>query len=276
MTTFLERILATKREEVKALEQFFIKNPPHLELTIPCRGFRNSIVHSDGLAVIAEIKKASPSKGLIAPNFHPAQTAKSYEMGQAAAISVLTDVQFFQGCLNDLHAVQSSVAIPVLRKDFIIDESQIVEARIAGADAILLICAALSPLRVRELSHYAHSLGLDVLIEVHNVDELDSAMAAAPTVIGVNNRDLHSFEVHLETTETVIQHLPADIVVISESGIHSVVDAERMAGYGARGILVGESLMRMSQVTADISSLLKSFQVSVKERWRFQSIGEQK
>jgi indole-3-glycerol phosphate synthase len=214
------------------------------------------------LSVVAEVKKASPSKGVIAPNFDPVEIAKTYGEAGAAAISVLTDKQYFQGSIEDLAAIRKVVDVPLLRKDFIIDEVQIDEAWEAGADAILLICAALEKSRLRELSLYAKSVGLDVLIEVHSAAELDAALYAEPSVIGVNNRNLHTFEVSLETTREVIKHVPKSQVVIAESGIHTAKDAHRMAEYGARGILVGESLMRTSS-RIETMELLDSFRVSL-------------
>ncbi|GMA48689.1 indole-3-glycerol phosphate synthase [Alicyclobacillus contaminans] len=243
MSTFLSRILDTKREEV-ALRRSQVPS-----LIIPgdlpaCRGFRRAIAEAEGLAVIAEFKKASPSKGAIAPHLDPVEMATSYASAGATAVSVLTDSRYFQGSLADLERVRAAVDIPVLRKDFIIDEVQIWDARMAGADAVLLIAAALDPERMRELSHYAKSIGLDVLVEVHAVDELPAALAAEPSVLGVNNRNLHTFEVDLETTRQVLRHVPRDVVVIAESGVHSEADAAFLAASGARGILVGEALMR--------------------------------
>lgn len=242
MTGFLERILAVKRQEVEALRA---RNSGVPERTAsPCRGFAHTICNSQGLAVVAEVKKASPSKGLIQPLFDPVATATSYETAGAACVSVLTDETFFQGQINDLKAVRSAVSRPVLRKDFIIDEIQIDEAWSNGADAVLLICAALSAPRLRQLSQYARNQGLDVLIEIHQESELEAAVAADPSVIGVNNRNLTTFEVHLETSEKLIPLVPRGLPVLAESGIRGPYDAERMAACGADGILVGESLMR--------------------------------
>ncbi|GGJ07508.1 indole-3-glycerol phosphate synthase [Alicyclobacillus cellulosilyticus] len=241
MSTWLTRILETKREEVAALR----RNPPVRERDRQdIRGFADAIRRAPQLAVVAEFKRASPSKGLIAPELSPEVVAPAYEAAGATALSVLTDSTYFQGSIADLQAARAQVAIPVLRKDFIIDELQIDEAYAAGADAVLLIAAALPAPRLRELSSYARSLGLDVLIEVHRVEELDAALAAAPSVLGVNNRDLHTFRVSLETTREVLAHVPEHVLVIAESGIETRQDAERMASYGADGLLVGEALMR--------------------------------
>jgi indole-3-glycerol phosphate synthase len=170
--------------------------------------------------------------------------ASAYERGGASAISVLTDETYFQGSLQDLKDIRAHVNLPILRKDFIIDELQIAEARLAGADAILLIVAALTPHRLQQLSAYAQSIGLDVLIEVHALSELEAALHANPSVLGVNNRNLHTFEVNLNTTRDVIRETPKHQLVIAESGVHTAEDARLMWSYGARGILVGESLMK--------------------------------
>jgi indole-3-glycerol phosphate synthase len=243
MTDFLPRILETKREEVSQLKSQSIDLSALSNLP-PCRGFQSSIRRAAGLAVVAEFKKASPSKGPIAPELDSVTMASAYERGGASAISVLTDTRYFQGSLQDLRDIRAHVNLPVLRKDFIIDELQIAEARLAGADAVLLIVAALEPNRLVELSAYAQSIGLDVLIEVHALSELDAALKANPSVLGVNNRNLHTFEVDLNTTRDVIRETPKGQLVIAESGVHSAEDAQLMLSYGARGILVGESLMR--------------------------------
>lgn len=211
------------------------------------------------------MKKASPSKGLIAPGADPVAMARTYEAAGAAAISVLTDVQYFRGSLADLQAVRQAVHVPVLRKDFIIDELQIDEARAAGADAVLLIAAALTADRLRELARYGKSLGLDVLVEVHAREELAAALAAEPSVLGINNRNLHTFEVSLDTTGQILAEVPEGIPVIAESGIHTAEDARQMAACGVNGILVGESLMRQGEADA-VARLLTSFQVPVSPR----------
>jgi indole-3-glycerol phosphate synthase len=245
MSTFLERILKTKREEVADLRrQRRLGQLPVPADLAPCRGFAAAIRDAERLAVVAEVKKASPSKGLIAPDFNPVATARLYETAGAAAVSVLTDATYFQGSLADLRAVHAAVNLPVLRKDFVIDELQVDEARLAGADAVLLIAAALSPARLQELAAYAKSLGLDVLIEVHREEELAPALAAAPSVLGINNRDLHTFEVNLSTTARLMRSVPAGQLTISESGISTPADAEAVAASGVAGVLVGESLMR--------------------------------
>ncbi|MCL6453822.1 MAG: indole-3-glycerol phosphate synthase TrpC [Alicyclobacillus sp.] len=259
MTDFLAAILAQKAREVDALRA---AGPLPARTADAPRGFARAIAGAKDLAVIAEVKQASPSKGLIQPSFHPVATAQAYEAAGASCISVLTDQHFFRGDIAHLRAVREAVSLPVLRKDFIVDECQIDEAFSQGADAVLLICAALSPSRLRALSRYAQDLGLDVLVEVHREDELAAAVEAHPSVIGVNNRDLTTFEVRLDTAERLIPLVPKDIPAIAESGVHTPQDAARMAACGARGILVGESLMRPAD-HAGRRALLQALRVSV-------------
>ncbi|MCL6598946.1 MAG: indole-3-glycerol phosphate synthase TrpC [Alicyclobacillus macrosporangiidus] len=260
MSGFLQRILETKREEVARLRPKAAELARQAREMPPCRGFAAALRQASGLAVIAEVKQASPSKGLIAAHFDPVGIAVTYERAGASAISVLTDETYFRGSIAHLQAVREVVTVPVLRKDFIIDEVQIDEARAAGADAVLLICAALPPDRLLQLAAYAKTLGLDTLVEVHHPDELPAALAANPSVLGINNRDLRTFEVSLETTQLVLAKVPKGVLAIGESGIHSAEDAARMAAYGARGILVGESLMRSGDPEA-ITARLASFRV---------------
>lgn len=249
MMEFLDRILATKRREVA---QLHTRYPYGMEMNHlpPTRGFAKSIREATGLAVIAEIKQASPSKGLIAKGFNPELQARIYAQSGANAISVLTDHTYFQGSIQDLALVRRTVDVPILRKDFLIDELQIAEARQSGADAVLLIVAAMAADRLVKLSRYAKSIGLDVLVEVHAIAELEAAMKAEPSVLGVNNRDLHTFEVDLDTTRQVLERVPKGQLAIAESGVHSDSDAAKMKQFGANGILVGESLMRESSPDA--------------------------
>jgi indole-3-glycerol phosphate synthase len=261
MSAFLTKILKTKQEEVKQLHKHRNVLERGLGQLPPARGFAKAISTALGIAVVAEIKQASPSKGLITKNFQPEVTAQAYEKNGACAISVLTDVNYFLGSMDILRRVRAVTQAPILRKDFIIDELQVMEARQAGADAILLICAALSPDRLSELSTFAKSLSMDVLIEVHTEAELASALHANPSVLGVNNRNLHSFEVSLATTEELLRRTPKGTLAISESGIYTPEDAARMYNAGARGILVGESLMR-AESPSQLTSLLQSFQTA--------------
>ncbi|MDQ0188546.1 indole-3-glycerol phosphate synthase TrpC [Alicyclobacillus cycloheptanicus] len=260
MTTFLERILETKHAEVERLLASGRPDAAQLAELPPTRGFAKHLSDNERLSVIAEVKQASPSKGLITTDFRPVETACTYAEGGARAISVLTDETYFRGSLDDLKNIRRAVGVPVLRKDFIIHEAQIDEARAAGADAILLIVAALRRDRLISLSKYAQGLGLDVLVEIHGLDELDSALAASPSVLGVNNRDLRTFEVSLETTEKVAEAMPPGLPFIAESGVHTAADAARLAACGACGILVGESLMRCESPQAR-ANLLSDLQV---------------
>lgn len=259
MNAFLSTILETKRTEVHKLQQIRHDLEAGLGQLPLCRGFADAIARQPGLSVVAEVKQASPSKGLITNNFRPVETALTYEQAGACAVSVLTDEQYFKGSLDVLRRVRGAISRPVLRKDFIIDELQVMEARQAGADAVLLICAALDPNRVLELADFAKSLSLDVLVEVHSVAELDVALQAGPSVFGINNRNLHTFEVSLETTERILREAPSGILAIAESGVNTPQDAARMSEAGVKGILVGEALMRAGSPD-NISMLIRSFQ----------------
>jgi indole-3-glycerol phosphate synthase len=195
-------------------------------------------------AVIAEIKKASPSKGVIREDFKPAQIAQSYREGGATCLSVLTDSDFFQGSEAYLEEARAACDLPVLRKDFTIDPYQVVEARAIGADAVLLIVAALAEEQMHELSQTAKEVGLDVLVEVHNRGELERALELPTPLVGINNRDLHTFDTRLETTLDLLPHIPPDRLVITESGIHTTADVARMRAANVQSFLVGEAFMR--------------------------------
>ena len=207
-------------------------------------------------AIIAEIKKASPSKGLLQPDFHPAFIAHSYEEGGAACLSVLTDRRYFQGSLNDLEAARASVNLPVLRKDFTIDRLQIFEAAAHGADAILLIAAILEVPQLTAFRELASSLGLAVLVEVHDGEELAKAIDSGAGIIGVNNRNLDTFEVSLDTSLRLSFQMPANVIRVSESGIYTRADIELLSGAGFHAFLVGESLMKSHEPIAALQSLL--------------------
>jgi len=206
-------------------------------------------------AVIAEIKKASPSRGLLQPDFHPAFIAHAYEQGGAACLSVLTDKHYFQGSLHDLEAARAAVSLPVLRKDFTLDRVQIFEAAAHGADAILLIAAILETSELQLLRELASSLGLASLIEVHDSDELSKAIDSGAEIIGVNNRNLDTFEVSLDTSLRLSFLLPANVARISESGIHTRADLDLLRGAGFHAFLIGESLMRSPDPMALLNSL---------------------
>ncbi|MCW5211477.1 indole-3-glycerol phosphate synthase TrpC [Desulfobulbus sp. TB] len=240
----LDTIIARKKEEVAALKQRGIR-PPEIEAPIePPRGFMQALVAAPGVAIIAEAKKASPSKGLIQPDFDPQKIALNYQQGGAQAMSVLTDQDFFQGSIDYIPLIRNTVDIPVLRKEFIIDPLQIEEADAFGADAILLIAAILSIEQLREFRLQAEEAGMDVLVEVHNEAELEKTLAAESKLIGINNRNLNDFSVDLQTTFRLQQEIPQEIPIVSESGISSRDEMLCLQEAGITAALIGESLMR--------------------------------
>ncbi len=253
MTDVLARILATKVDEVAAAER--IRSLAAVEEAArhagPPRGFAAAIrraIASGEAAVVAEVKKASPSKGLLREAFDPAAIARSYEAGGATCLSVLTDTDYFQGSTEALVAARCACALPVLRKDFTIDRYQVVEARAMGADCILLIVAALDPAALASLAADAYALGMDVLVEAHDGAQLELALGltAHPTrtVVGINNRDLRTFETRLDTTLDLLDRVPADRLLVTESGIGTRADVARMRAAGVHGFLIGETFMR--------------------------------
>ncbi len=254
----LDRIVAHKREEVarRKLERSFIELEELCDPLPPTRGFVRHLGVGDDIHLIAEAKKASPSKGVIREDFHPVEIAQVYEQSGASAISVLTDETFFQGKLEYLTQIREAVSLPLLRKDFIIDPYQIFEARAAGADAILLIVACLSEIQLEDFLNLARHLGLDALVEVHVSTELDTALELGAEMIGINNRNLHTFETTLETTFQFLSRIPADRLVVSESGIRDRSDVVQLQQRGVRAILVGESLMRSADISAKVRELL--------------------
>lgn len=258
---FLDTIVAAKRREVEMLGSQFILADYERRIADlqPCRGFEEAVTarRQRPLGLIAEVKKASPSKGLIRGDFDPVALARIYEAAGADCISVLTDVEFFQGSPAYLTAVSEAVRVPLLRKDFIIDYRQIYEARTMGADAILLIAAILTAEQLSEYDTLAHSLGMDVLVEVHDEQELATVLEIGQaTLIGVNNRDLRSFVTDLKTTERLIGMMPKEATVISESGIASSEDIAYLAGIGAHGVLIGESFMRQPDVRQAVDTIM--------------------
>ncbi|MFL2531839.1 MAG: indole-3-glycerol phosphate synthase TrpC [Porticoccaceae bacterium] len=247
--TVLKKILARKEQEVadrKAKVSIEQLKAQLKSASVP-RGFAEALqskISAGDSAVIAEIKKASPSKGVIRENFDPIEIAKSYERGGAACLSVLTDVDFFQGADQYLKDARAACNLPVIRKDFIIDEYQLYESRVLGADCVLLIVSALSPVKLYSLHATALSLGLDVLVEVHDQQELDIALAVDNPMIGINNRNLHTFEVSLDNTFKLLDQIPRNRIVITESGIHSDSDVQVMRDNNVHAFLVGEAFMR--------------------------------
>lgn len=254
--SILDEILKVKRAEVAAAKKRVsfesierAANPP--------RDFVGSL-KSRTPAVIAEIKRASPSKGLLRANFDPAAIAKSYEQGGAACLSVLTDARFFQGSAEDLKAARGACVLPVLRKDFIVDPYQVAEARAMGADCILLIAACLSLAEMLELESAAASLGMAVLVEVHDADELELALRLKTPLIGINNRNLKTFETRLETTLDLLPRVPKDRLVIAESGVLARPDVARLGQGGVRAFLVGEAFMRAPDPGQALRELFRS------------------
>jgi indole-3-glycerol phosphate synthase len=251
----LARIVAKKREEldrVRPLDEW----ESRAETAIAGRRDFAAMLRARTPAIIAEVKQASPSKGVLATDFDPVRTACDYERGGASAISVLTDESFFRGSLNDLQAARAAISLPVLRKDFTIASDQIVEAAAHSADAILLIAAILSEREIRGFREAAARYKMAALVEVHNRQELDVAIAAGSDIIGVNNRDLTTFEVTLETSLRLAEHMPDGVLRISESGIHSAQDIARLRASGFTAFLVGEHLMKSGDAAAAIRQLV--------------------
>lgn len=253
----LQEIIEYKRSEIAKL----IPKTEHLRASALERNDFRSLFQAldqgqEFLGLIAEVKKASPSAGVIREDFNPVQIAREYDEAGASAISVLTDEKFFQGRLEYLTLIRQAVSIPVLRKDFIIHEAQIYEAAVAGADAILLIVAALEQEELIKLLDVAAGCQLECLVEVHDIEELDRALETEANIIGVNNRNLKTFHVDLETTEALGEELSDDIMLVSESGIKSTADARQVFEAGANAILVGETLMRAEDIGEEVQALM--------------------
>jgi indole-3-glycerol phosphate synthase len=260
MPTILDDIVAAKRREIDAARERVSEE--ELERRVadlpPTRDFTASVGRPGRVNVIAEVKKASPSAGVIRADFDPVAIATTYAANGAAAISVLTDAEFFRGSLADLTAVRRAVPVPVLRKDFILDRYQLLEARLAGADAALLIAECLPGDRLAVLRREAAALGLHTLVELHDAAEVPRVLESGAAVIGVNNRDLRTFVTRLEHTLDLLRRIPADRVVVSESGIRTPADLERLGKAGVRAVLVGEWLMRAPDIGAALSELVAS------------------
>ncbi len=258
MSDILQKILTVKTQEVAAAQAAtpLAQMRAGAEQAAPARDFVAAIrrkVAAGSPAVIAEIKKASPSKGVLRADFRPAEIAASYASHGAACLSVLTDRQFFQGSADDLRQARAACSIPVLRKDFIVDAYQIYQARAMGADAVLLIVSALSLAQMQEFEALAHSLGMAVLVEVHDGAELDMALQLATPLIGINNRNLRTFEVNLQTTLDLLPHIPPGRIVVTESGILQPQDVQQMRGHHVDAFLVGEAFMRAVDPGAELA-----------------------
>ncbi|MEE8392217.1 MAG: indole-3-glycerol phosphate synthase TrpC [Anaerolineae bacterium] len=254
--TILDKIIRWKRSEIARLKR---ARPieavrAEMELAPPPRDFAAALC-TPGVSLVAEVKRASPSKGLLRHDFDAVALAREYEANGAAAISVLTDQRFFQGSLDHLRDVRQNVGLPVLRKDFVLDPYQVYEARATGADAVLLIVAALGDGDLETLHRLVRQLGMDALVEVHDETELERALRVSPCIIGVNNRNLRTFEVDLETTARLRPLVPAGVILVSESGVHTREDVARLAAIGADAMLVGEALVRATDVGRKVREL---------------------
>lgn len=255
-TNILDRIVAEKRIEVAGLLAQAGRIKQAVAMRKDYRDFVGALTKPDGVSLIAEVKKASPSAGIIAPNFDPVAIARQYEAAGARALSVLTDEKFFQGKLSYLGLIREAVRLPLLRKDFIIDELQVYEAVAGGADAVLLIVAILDDAQLRDYRALAEHLGLAALVEVHDESELNRALSTGAGIIGINNRDLKTFKVSLSTTAVLAAGIPEEKIVVAESGIHTRYDVVQVKAAGADAILVGESLMKSGDIAGKVTELL--------------------
>jgi indole-3-glycerol phosphate synthase len=254
--TYLDRILAAHRADAEADERSFGEVLTSAQqIHEPARGFARALVRTDRLAVIAEVKRRSPSKGALREDLDPSVLASVYESGGAACLSVLTDAEYFGGSTDDLQAARAACTVPVLRKDFTVSPVDVCDARLMGADAVLLIAAALDDAELADLHALAVELGLDALVEVHDEDELDRAVSVGATLVGVNQRDLVTFEVDTDRAERVGRVMPDDVVRVAESGVRKADDASRLAQAGYHAVLVGESLVTSTDPAAALGAL---------------------
>ncbi len=255
--TILDEIVSHKREEIAAARARTPDTELERRLTRlpPTRDFRGALERGPGVQIIAEVKKASPSRGVICPDFDPLAIARAYAANGAACISVLTDEHFFQGHLRYLEAIRAAVSVPLLRKDFILDRYQLLEARLVGADCVLLIAEILPGEKLPELLHQAEELGLQALVELYDADNLPRVLDCGARLIGVNNRDLRTFEVRLEHTIDLAAKMPPDVCLIGESGIVTRADVERLGAAGVKAVLVGETLMRSPDIGTALREL---------------------
>jgi indole-3-glycerol phosphate synthase len=257
MPTILDEIVAHKRRELAQAKAATPESDleARCERLPPGRGFAARLVTPGQVEVIAEVKRASPSAGVLRADFDPVAIAREYAAHGAAAISVLTDERFFQGSLQTLRLVRAAVAVPLLRKDFIVDYYQLLEARAAGADAVLLIAEVLPGEQLASLHHAARALGLEVLVELHDEDQLPRVLDVGPQMVGINNRDLRTFDVRLDHTLRLAERVPDEIILVSESGIRSQADLQRLGQAGVDAVLVGETLMRAPAIGPALAAL---------------------
>ena len=256
MTTYLDRILERHREVAAADDRSLDDLIAVARQQQPTRGFRSALASTDRLAVISEVKRRSPSKGDLFPNLDPAVLAEQYEAGGASCLSVLTDEEFFGGSVADLQAARSACTLPVLRKDFTVSAHDVADARIMGADAVLLIAAALPQVDLADFHSLAIELGLDVLVEVHDERELDMALTVGATLVGVNQRDLVTFEVDHERAVRMASAIPDEVVKVAESGVRGSEDARALRAAGYHAVLVGESLVTSGDPAAAVADLI--------------------
>jgi indole-3-glycerol phosphate synthase len=257
MSSILDQIVTSKRREIESARS--LVSEVELEKRIAGlesgRGFTRTLARPGGVQIIAEVKKASPSAGVLRADFDPVAIARTYEQHGADCLSVLTDQPYFQGSLADLTAIHEVVQLPLLRKDFILDRYQLLEARTAGADAVLLIAEILPGKRLSELHREAIALSLDVLVELHDAAQLPRVLDTGAILVGINNRDLRTFATRLEHTIELIPRIPSNVIVVSESGIRTHADLKRLEAVGVRAVLVGESLMRAADIGTALDAL---------------------